>query len=436
VRTRLGVLLPVLALLAGPLAAEPIPSDSELAALYADLEPTYVDLHRHPELSLHETRTAALLAERLRKLGFEVTEHVGGTGIVGVLKNGPGKTVMLRTELDALPIEEKTGLADASRERTKNDQGVDVPVMHACGHDVHMTVWLGTATALSRARGAWSGTLVLIGQPAEERGIGAKAMLADGLFSRFPKPEAVVALHDIPTLPSGTVGYTSGPALSSADSVDLTIYGKGGHGAHPEATVDPIVIAARTILALQTLVSRENNPLDPAIVTVGSIHGGTKHNIISDEVKLQLTVRAFRDEVRQRLLAGIARIAKAEAEAAGAPKPPEMKIVDVSSAVTVNDPGLTSVVAASLRRALGDEKVREVPPETASEDFSEFGRAGVPSVIFRLGATEPRAFQEAQTSGKSLPSLHSPFFAPDRKATILTGVRAETAVLLDLLKKG
>jgi amidohydrolase len=418
-----------------PIAAQSIPTDAELSALYSDLEPVYVDLHRHPELSLHETRTAALLATRLRRLGFDVTEHVGKTGVVGVLKNGPGKTVMLRTELDALPIEEKTGLADASRERTKNDEGVDVPVMHACGHDVHMTVWLGTAAVLSRARERWSGTLVLIGQPAEERGMGAKAMLADGLFTRFPRPDAVIALHDIPTLPSGTAGYTSGPALSSADSVDLTIYGKGGHGAHPETTVDPIVIAARTILALQTLVSRENNPLDPAIVTVGSIHGGTKHNIISDEVKLQLTVRAFREEVRQRLLAGIARIAKAEAEAAAAPKAPDMKIVDMSSAVTVNDPPLTSLVAASLRRALGDDKVREVPPETASEDFSEFGRAGVPSVIFRLGATEPRRFEDAQASGKSLPSLHSPFFAPDRKPTIETGVRAETAVQLELLKK-
>jgi hippurate hydrolase len=432
---RIPLALAAVLLASIPAAAQTIPSEARLSALYAELEPVYVDLHRHPELSLHETRTAAILAERLRRLGFEVTEHVGGTGIVGVLRNGPGKTVMLRTELDALPIEEKTGLADASRERATNDAGADVPVMHACGHDVHMTAWLGAATVMAEERSRWSGTLVLIGQPAEERGMGAKAMLADGLFTRFPKPDAVIALHDTPDEPSGTVGFTSGPALSSADSVDLVIYGKGGHGAHPDATVDPIVIAARTILALQTLVSRENNPFDPAIVTVGSIHGGTKHNIIPDEVKLQITVRAFRDEVRRRLLAGIARIAKAEAEAAGAPKEPRMSVVDVSSEVTVNDPALTAAVAAALRRAFGADRVREVLPETASEDFSEYGRAGVPSVIFRLGATDPRVLEESRTSGKPLPSLHSALFAPDRRPTITTGIRAESAVLLDLLKK-
>jgi len=411
------------------------PPGSDWKALYEAVEPIYLDLHRHPELSLHETRTAALLARELRRIGFEVTERVGGTGIVGVLRNGPGKTVMLRTELDALPVEEKTGLPYASRDHAKNDDGADVPVMHACGHDVHMAVWLGTASWMARATDRWSGTLVLIGQPAEERGMGAKAMLADGLFTRFPRPDAVVALHDIPTLPSGTVGWTSGPALSSADSVDLVIYGKGGHGAHPETTVDPIVIAARTVLALQTLVSRENNPLDPAIVTVGSIHGGTKHNIISDEVRLQLTVRAFREEVRRRLLAGIERIAKAEAEAAGAPKAPAMKIVDVSAEVTINDPALTRRVVGALTRELGPEHVEESPPETASEDFSEYGLAGVPSVIFRLGATAPAVLEESRTTGKALPSLHSPFFAPDREPTIETGIRAETAVLADLLTR-
>jgi len=405
----------------------------KLDALYAEVEPVYLELHRHPELSLHETRTAALLAGDLRKLGFDVTERVGGTGVVGVLRNGAGKTVMLRTELDALPVEEKTGLPYASHDRARNDAGEEVAVMQACGHDVHMASWLGTASFLSREKARWRGTLVLIAQPAEERGMGAHAMLDDGLFTRFPKPDAVIALHDIPALPSGSVGYTSGPALSSADSVDLRIFGKGGHGAHPEASVDPIVIAARTILALQTLVSRENDPLDPAIVTVGSIHGGTKHNIIPDEVKLQLTVRAFRESVRQRLLSGIARIAKAEAEAAGAPKPPEMKIVDVSSHVTVNDPALTGRVAAALRGELGDAKVSAIPPETASEDFSEFGLAGVPSVIYRLGATEPGAWEAANRSGTSLPSLHSALFAPDRKATIETGIRSEVAVLLDLL---
>ena len=432
------IALPALAaavLVRSAVFAAPAIPEPELDRLYAEVEPVYLELHRHPELSLHETKTAALLAGRLRTLGFDVTERVGGTGVVAVLRNGPGKTVMLRTELDALPLEEKTGLPYASRDRTKDDAGNDVGVMHACGHDAHMAAWLGTATWLARRKDAWSGTLVAIAQPAEERGMGARAMLADGLFTRFPKPDFAIALHDIPTLPSGSVGYTSGPALSSADSVDLTIYGKGAHGAHPEASIDPIVIAARTVLALQTLVSRENNPLDPAIVTVGSIHGGTKHNIIPDEVKLQLTVRAFREEVRQRLLAGIARIAKAEAEAAGAPKPPEMKIVDVSSEVTVNDPALTQRAAAALRRELGDARVSEIPPDTASEDFSEYGRAGVPSVQYRLGAAAPGALEKARKEGTPVPSLHSPFFAPDRKATIATGIRSEVAVLLDLLRK-
>jgi hippurate hydrolase len=420
---------------AGMVHGAPAIPPEKLDALYAEVEPVYLDLHRHPELSLHETRTAALLAGDLRKLGFEVTERVGGTGVVGVLRNGAGKTVMLRTELDALPVTEKTGLPYASHDRTKNDQGEEVGLMHACGHDVHMATWLGTATYLSREKSRWQGTLVLIAQPAEERGMGARAMLDAGLFTRFPKPDAVIALHDIPDLPSGSVGYTSGPALSSADSVDLTIFGKGAHGAHPEASVDPIVIAARTVLALQTLVSRENDPLDPAIVTVGSIHGGTKHNIIPDEVRLQITVRAFREPVRQRLLAGIARIAKGEAEAAGAPKLPEMKIVDVSSHVTVNDPALTGRVAAALRAELGDAKVSVLPPETASEDFSEYGLAGVPSVIYRLGATEPGVWEAAKRSGTTLPSLHSALFAPDRKATITTGIRSEVAVLLDLFEK-
>jgi len=403
-------------------------------AIAAEVVPLYIDLHQHPELSLHEERTAKVLADRLRGLGFAVTEKVGGTGVVGVLKNGPGPTVMLRTELDALPVEEKTGLAYASRVRTKNDEGADVPVMHACGHDVHMAVWTGTAIAMSREKAAWSGTLVLIAQPAEERAMGAKAMLADRLFERFPKPDVIVALHDTPNLPSGTLGYTPGPTLASADSVDLTIFGKGGHGAAPQTTVDPVVIAARTILALQTIVSRETNPLDPAIVTVGSIHGGSKHNIIPDEVKLQITVRSFKDDVRAHTLAAIERIAKAEAVAAGAPREPVMKIVE-SCPVTVNDDHFTPIVVEAIRRELGAEKVTQNPPDTASEDFSEFGRAGVPTVDVRLGAAVPAELAAAKAAGRSMPSLHSSFFRPDLDATLETGIRAEIAVLMELLKK-
>jgi hippurate hydrolase len=421
-------------LAAAAFAADGGRSAASAKALASEVQPLYIDLHQHPELSLHEERTAKVLAERLRALGFAVTERVGGTGVVGVLKNGPGPTVMLRTELDALPVEEKTGLAYASRVRTKNDQGAEVAVMHACGHDVHMAVWTGTAISMSREKAEWSGTLVLIAQPAEERAMGAKAMLADGLLTRFPRPDVAFALHDIPTLPSGTVGFGMGSVCSSADSVDLIIYGKGGHGAAPQTTVDPVVIAARTILALQTIVSRETNPLDPAIVTVGSIHGGSKHNIIPDEVKLQITVRSFKDDVRAHTLAAIDRIAKAEAAAAGSPREPEMKIVE-SCPVTVNDARWTPILVDAIRRELGPDHVIEIPPETASEDFSEFARAGVPSVYVRLGAAEPGVLAAAKAAGRTLPSLHSSFFAPDRDATIETGIRTETAVLMELLKK-
>ncbi|HXO20094.1 MAG TPA: amidohydrolase [Thermoanaerobaculia bacterium] len=429
-RSSIAVSLALLGLSSIPLSAAPaVPP-----ALSPDLQAFYVDLHQHPELSLHEEKTAAKIAERLRQAGFEVTTGVGGTGVVGVLRNGPGPTVLLRTELDALPVEEKTGLPYASTVRVKNDAGADVPVMHACGHDVHMTALVGTAAAMARAKDRWRGTLVFIGQPAEEVIRGAKAMLADGLFTRFPKPDFAVALHDTPRLPAGKVGFTSGFTLASSDSVDLTIFGKGGHGAAPQTTVDPIVIAARTVLALQTIVSRENNPLDPAVVTVGSIHGGTKHNIIPDEVKLQITVRSYRDEVRQRLLAAIERIARAEAAAAGAPKEPAFKVIE-STAATYNDPQLTARIAAALRRALGDDNVVEMGPEMASEDFSEYGHAGVPAVTWSLGAAFPEKLKEAQAAGKELPSLHSALFAPDRDPTIATGVEAETAVLLDLLGK-
>jgi amidohydrolase len=425
-----------------PAVAPPAPAPAPLAlaapAAVSDLDPDlvalYVDLHRNPELSLHEEGTAAKLAERLRRLGFEVTTRVGGTGVVGVLRNGAGPTVALRTELDALPVEEKTGLPYASAVKAKNDAGVEVPVMHACGHDVHMTVWVGTAARMAAARGSWHGTLVLVAQPAEEVVKGAKAMLADGLFSRFPKPDYMVALHDSPMLPAGKVGYRPGYALASADSVDVTIFGKGGHGARPETTIDPVVIAARTVLALQTIVSRETDPQQPAVVTVGSIHGGTKHNIIPDEVKLQLTVRAFSREVRRHVLDAIGRIARAEAAAAGASREPEVRVAE-STPATFNDPKLTARVAAALRRRIGDDNVIETPPQMGSEDFSEYGLAGVPAVQLALGAADPEALAKAHAAGVELPSLHSSLFAPDRDPTLRTGVAAEEAMLLDLLGK-
>ncbi len=433
--------LPVMASLAllallGPLdarsaSAAPVPSSQTLSP---DLRDFYIDLHKNPELSLHEEKTAAKIAERLRQAGFAVTTGVGGTGVVGVLKNGSGPTVMLRTELDALPVEEKTGLPYASTVKVKDDLGAEVSVMHACGHDVHMTSFVGTAAEMARKKASWHGTLVFIGQPAEERIRGARAMLQDGLFTRFPKPDFVVALHDNPNLPAGQLGVTSGYALASSDSVDLTIYGKGGHGAAPQATVDPIVIAARTILALQTIVARENSPQDPAVVTVGSVHGGNKHNIIPDEVKLQITVRAYKEEVRNHMLASIERIAKAEAAAAGAPKDPAFAVIE-SCHATYNDPKLDARIAAALRRSFGDKNVVDVPAQMGSEDFSEYGIAGVPAVIFHLGAAVPEKLKELQAAGKQPPSLHSSLFAPDRDPTITTGIAAEVAVLLDLLGK-
>ena len=417
-------------------AAEPAPSPvlAPLDAIYPELDKLYVDLHQSPELSFHEEKTAAKMADRLRALGFEVTTGVGKTGVVGILRNGKGPTVMLRTDLDALPVEEKTGVPYASKVTATDDAGETVRVMHACGHDVHMTSWIGAATLLSRAKERWRGTLMMVGQPAEEKGGGASKMLADGLFTRFPKPDFAFAIHDSAQVPSGKVEYVPGYALANVDSVDITIYGKGGHGAYPHTTIDPVVIAARTVLALQTIVGRENNPVDPAVVTVGSIHGGTKHNIIPDEVKLQLTVRSYKDDVRKHLLASIERIAKAEAAAAGAPKPPDVKRIEGTPA-TYNDPALTKRVADAIARGLGAGNVSEGQPVMGGEDFSEFGRAGVPATMFWVGAVEPKKYEASKAGGPRLPSLHSSEFAPDREATLRTGVRTVTLAALELLGK-
>jgi amidohydrolase len=428
-------MLALLVVLSAALAAAPSGGAlSDLDEIYPDLEALYVDLHRHPELSLHEEKTAAKLADRLRRLGFDVTAGVGGHGLVGLLRNGAGPTVLLRTDLDGLPIEEKTGLPYASRETFTRETGETVSVMPACGHDLHMTAWIAAATLLSRNRSEWRGTVMLVGQPAEELGSGAEAMLRDGLFSRFPKPDAAFAIHDSADFPAGIVAYTAGHALASADSVDVTFFGKGGHGAYPHKTVDPIVIASRFVLAVQTLVSRERNPLDPAVVTVGSFHAGSKHNIVPDEAKLQLTVRAYKDEVRRHLLDGIARIAKAEAGAAGAPREPEVRVVE-STPSTNNDPALCARLAEALRRTLGAENVVEAPPVMGAEDFSEYGRAGVPAAIFWVGAVEPSRYERAKETGEPLPGLHSPMFAPDRERSIRTAATVVTAAALELLGK-
>jgi amidohydrolase len=406
--------------------------DAEVRAAYPRSEALYIDLHRHPELSFHEVATAAKLAKELRQLGYDVTEHVGRVGVVGVLKNGAGPTVMLRTELDALPVTEDTGLPYASTVRTKDDSGLDVGVMHACGHDIHMAAWVGTARIMAENRGSWRGTLVLIGQPAEETVSGAKAMIADGLLTRFPRPDFALAVHDDAGAPAGMVGFHAGPILTNSDAVTIRIFGRGGHGARPEATVDPIVIAARTILALQTIVSREISPLDAAVITVGSIHGGTKNNIIPDEVVLQLTVRSFTEPVRAHLLSAIDRIAAAEAAAAGAPRAP---IVERSQPVQalVNDTAMTRNVSAMLIRELGSARVKDTPPEMASEDFSQFQLAGVPTLMLRIGAVEQSKYDAAMKSGATLPTLHSAQFAPDREPAIKTAMLAEVLALRQLM---
>lgn len=405
---------------------------AEVDAIYPQSEALYIDLHRHPELSLHEQQTAAKLAAGLRGLGYTVTTGVGQTGVVGILKNGDGPVVMLRTELDALPVEEQTGLPYASTVKTKDDKGAVVGVMHACGHDIHMASWMGTARIMASTRTRWRGTLMLIGQPAEESGDGAKAMLADGLFSRFPRPDYALAVHDDARWPAGIIGFHAGPILSNVNSVNITIFGRGGHGARPESTVDPIVIAARTVLALQTIVSRETSPFDPAVVTVGSIHGGTRPNIIPAEVKLELTVRSLNEAVRTHLLSAIDRIAKAEAAAAGAPREPLIEVSEGGYAL-VNDPALTQRVAGALVRELGERQVMDMPPEMASEDFSEFQRAGSPTLMLRIGAVERSKYDAALKSGASLPSLHSPLFAPDREPTIKAAVAAEVTALRELM---
>ena len=407
---------------------------------------TYKMLHAAPELSHHEEKTAAFFAGELRKLGYTVTEHIGkyekpewtGYGVVGILKNGAGPTVLIRTELDALPVEEKTGVPYASKVKTKNDAGVEVSVMHACGHDIHMTSMLGTAKVLAERKGEWHGTLIILGQPAEETIDGARAVLRDGLYSNFPKPDFAIALHDSADIETGKVGYVPGYAMASATGIDIKIRGLGGHGSKPEATKDPIVVAAQVVMALQTIISRENSPLDPAVVTVGSIHGGTRYNIIPDEVNLQLTVRAYKEDVRKRLLASIERITKGIAVAAGVPedRAPIVKVSETEiTSVTYNDPQLMERLAGAFTRALGPENVVKSPPVMGSEDFGYLSLdQKIPAVIFWLGAVDPVKVRESQEKGIALPSLHSPLFAPVPEPTLRTGVKAMTAAVMELMK--
>lgn len=419
-------------------AADVSPAELRAAveADYPSLESLYRTLHSNPELSTQEVNTAARLAREARAAGFTVTEKVGGTGIVAVLKNGDGPTVMIRTDMDALPVEEQTGLPFASHVHAKNAAGELVPVMHACGHDAHMTIWTGVARRLAALKGQWHGTLVMIGQPAEEMISGARAMLADGLYTRFPRPDYVIGVHDSASMPSGTIGYVPGYALAASDSVDIEVKGIGGHGSAPQFTRDPVVLSAQIIMALQTLVSRNNNPFDPAVVTVGSIHGGTKHNIIGNSVHMQLTVRSYKDETRRLLLDGIKRIAVNEGRAFGLPedKLPVVTYAEDTAPSTYNNPDLVARLVPGLQAALGTEAVQKVDPIMASEDFSEYGRVEprIPTALFWVGGVEPGVF--ASTDKMSLPSLHSSRWAPDAKPTIETGIIAMTAASLDLFK--
>jgi len=404
----------------------------QVDAIYPDIEKLYIDLHRNPELAFQERRTAATLAARVKALGYEVTTGVGGTGIVAILKNGPGPVVMLRTELDALPIEEKTGLPFASTAQTKNDAGEVVPESHMCGHDLHMSAWAGTAELMAKHRDRWHGTLMLVGQPAEEIVAGATAMLRDGLFTRFPKPDYALGMHVEHGLPAGVIGFHPGYFRANTTGLDMTVYGKGGHGAYPQAAIDPVVLAARIVLGLQTVVSRENNPADPAVVTVGSIHGGSASNIIPDQVKLQITVRSLDPAVHKRLLAAIARQAKGEALAANAPKEPLIETKANTDAV-YNDPELTQRMVAAARSVLGADQVVEMPASMGGEDFSQFGLAGVRAVLLHVGAVDATKLEDARKSGVPVPGVHSPLWAPVREPTIKAAIGAETAILMDLL---
>jgi amidohydrolase len=419
-------------------------ADAELPSLLG----IYKDIHSHPELSGHEERTAALIAKELGAAGCQVTEHVGkydnpklkGYGVVGVMKNGDGPTVLVRTDMDALPVEEETGLPYASKVVAKNDEGKDVHVMHACGHDAHIAAFIGTARALAKLKDQWHGRILFVAQPAEELGTGARALLKDGLYDRFGKPDFVLGYHDSAQIPTGHIGVTEGYTYANVDSVDITVRGRGGHGAYPHTTKDPVVLSAKIIDALQTIASRENNPIDPVVVTVGSIHGGTKHNIIPDEVKMQLTVRTYKPDVRERVLAAIDRIAKACATVAGIP-PERAPIVTVRNdeftPATYNNPDLTKRLVTVWKAHLGAENVEATDPTMGGEDFSEFSLPdhSIPACDFWIGGVDPAKIVNSKKNGTSLPSLHSSKFAPVPEPTIRVGVIGMTSAVLELMKK-
>lgn len=419
--------LPALAQQAGPLKTQVA---ARVDGMYPWLETIYKDLHAHPEIAFQEVRTAAKLAAEMRKIGFEVTEKVGKTGVVAIYKNGPGPTVMVRTDMDGLPMEEKTGLPYASKARAVSD-GRETFVTHSCGHDIHMTSWLAAARTLVDLKAQWKGTLMFIGQPAEETVSGAKAMLADGLFKRFPKPDVAFALHSWPNA-YGTIGYNSGPVSSNSDVLEIVFKGRGGHGSAPDKSIDPITIAARFVVDVQTVVSREKDPKEFGVVTIGAIQGGSVGNIIPDSVILRGTIRSYTPAVRAKLLDGVRRVANGSAAMAGAPAP-EVSLVEGGAAVVNND-AVVLKTEAVLKDAFGDANVTRMPAMTASEDFSQFVNEGVPSMFFFTGVYDPKVIAEAERAGgKPLAFNHSPFYAPVPEPSIKTAAQAMTLAVLNML---
>lgn len=421
--------------------AQPSPSlqkqiDASIEKNYVSLEKLYVDLHSNPELSQKEERTSAVIARELKSLGFDVFEKIGGYGVAAVLKNGNGPTVLIRTDMDALPVEEKTNLPYASKVRSVNPAGAEVGVMHACGHDIHMTVFIGTARALAESKRNWQGTIVMIAQPSEENGVGARAMLDDKLYDKVPYPDFALALHNHAGMKAGTIGYSAGAFMASVDMMDITVYGKGGHGAAPHQTIDPIVLSSEMILAFQTIVSREINPLQPSVITVGSIHGGTVYNIIPDQVKLQLTLRSYSDDVRKQVIAAIQNKSKFLALQAGLPESKLPLITwNDSAPATVNDKQLTQKLVDAFKPVFRETNVLEMEPSMIGEDFSRFARAQkpIPYCMFWLGTVDPDVFDKAKAEGTALPSLHSSTFQPLPTLTIRTGIKAMTIGVLEIL---
>ena len=408
---------------------------AEGAELYRSL---YTDLHRNPELSLLEYKTSDRMAAELLKLGFEVTGKIGGTGVVGIFRNGPGKVIMLRTDMDALPVKENTGLPFSSEVVMKDINGVENPVMHACGHDMHMSVWLGTLRTLVKLRSEWSGTLFAIAQPGEEGSMGALLMIKDGLFKKFPVPDYALCYHVSAELPAGTIGYYPGPVFAGVKSAEITVYGSGGHGAMPHTTIDPIVMASQIVLDIQTIVSRKINPVKPAVVTVGSIHGGSRNNVIPDEVKMKLTIRFFEEEVFNTIKESLISIARGTGIEAGLPedKLPHVVFDDSDNPPVANDPGLVMNSVAAMKGILGDKNVIQVDPATVAEDFGKYGRTdeNIPIALFWLGGVNIIKYEEHIRSAVFLPPLHNSAFYPDYDQTFRTGVTAMTRAMIDLYK--